>query len=61
MNTFTGYMAPTDAQLDLIRKLCEERGFPMAVAYSKTDATAVIEALLTRSYHPPEWRDDAPF
>lgn len=53
--------APTDPQLDYIRSLCEERGFPLPVVWSKQHASELIEQLRAREYHPPEWRDDVPF
>ena len=35
--------APTDPQLDYIRSLCEERGFPLPVVWSKQHASELIE------------------
>lgn len=54
-------VAPTDAQLAYIASLCEERGLPPAVVYSKADASATIGELLNRTYRPPEWDEDAKY
>jgi hypothetical protein len=54
-------VAPSDDQLDLLRSLCEERGYPPAVVYSKQHASEVIAAILDRSWTPPEWQEDVPF
>jgi hypothetical protein len=47
-------VAPTDAQLDYIRNLCEERGYPMPAVHSKQEASLLIGELLRREYRP-EW------
>ena len=52
-------IAPTDAQLAYLKKLCDERGLPPAVVYSKKHASEVIDAILDRTWRPPEWGDDA--
>ena len=49
--------APTDGQIYFIQRLCEERAYPMAVVYSKTDASILIDELRTGLYWPPEWRE----
>ena len=57
-------VAPTDAQLDYVRSLCDERGFAMPAVYSKAHASILIGELLRREYHPPEWaeyEDEVPF
>lgn len=54
-------VAPTDPQLEYIKSLCAEREYPQPVVYSKQHASELISALLDRSYHPPEWREDVPF
>jgi len=47
--------APTDAQLDTIRKMCREREEPVPdVVYSKTEASSIIDALIARRY---DWRN----
>jgi hypothetical protein len=47
--------APTDAQLDFIRSLCRNAEQPLPdVIYSKTEATAIIDALKSGRY---DWRN----
>lgn len=48
--------APTDAQLAYIRDLCERHGLtpPEAVA-SKTEASAIIDAIRAGRYGPDEY------
>jgi hypothetical protein len=54
--------APTDPQLALVARLCEERGYPQPAVYSKTDAGLLIDEIRTGMYRPPEWDDeDVPF
>jgi hypothetical protein len=60
--------APTDAQLDLIANLCEERGwFPPAVIASKQEASEIISRILSGTYeaddyiYPFGWEQDLPF
>lgn len=55
-------VAPTDAQLDYLASLCEERGYPMPAVHSKHEASLVIGEILRREYRPPEWdEEDVPF
>ena len=46
---------PSDKQLDLIRSLCDERGFPMPPVHSMTEASLIINELFRREYRPPEF------
>jgi hypothetical protein len=53
--------APTDAQLDFVRKLCAEKGYPQPAVYSKQHASLLIEEIRAGQYNPPEWAEDVPF
>jgi hypothetical protein len=44
--------APTDAQLDFVTKLCEEKGYPKPAVYSKQHAS--IELDLPRDEPDPD-------
>jgi hypothetical protein len=46
---------PSDAQLDLMKRLCEERGLPMPAPASKLEAELLITDILNRTYRPLEW------
>jgi hypothetical protein len=52
---------PTDAQLGYLAQLCRENGFPVAVVYSKQDASITIDEIRAGTYEPPEWDDAIPF
>ncbi len=56
--------APTDAQLNYIAKLCEDRQvlLPEAV-YSKTEASAIIDRLRAGTYRADDYTvdDGVPF
>lgn len=47
--------APTDSQLSYLADLCDERGLPPAVVYSKADASGAIGAILQRQYDPADY------
>jgi hypothetical protein len=54
--------APTDAQLDFIAGLCEERGwFPPAVIASKQEASEIISAILAGTYRAEDYIYDPAF
>jgi hypothetical protein len=45
--------APTDAQLDYIRVLCETRGWPApAAVHSKQEASEIISGIQAGTYEP---------
>jgi hypothetical protein len=57
--------APTDAQLDYIRVLCETRGWPApAAVHSKQEASEIIDAIQAGTYesgqHEPAGRNYVP-
>jgi len=48
---------PTDPQLETINDMCFERGIPLpAAVHSKTEASAIIDAIRTRTYDPRRFR-----
>ncbi len=53
--------APTDAQLDFVRTLCTEKGYPMPAVHSKQEASLLIDEIRSGVYRPPEWAEDVPF
>lgn len=67
MTTFT-VLAPTDAQLEYIASLCEDRGLePPQVVASKQEASEIIGLIIRRDYDPGDysypfgWQEDIPF
>ena len=57
-------VAPTDAQLAYIGKLCAERDLePPPAVYSKAEASLIIDALMQGRYDVGDWPlgPDVPF
>jgi len=56
--TFPIIVAPKDAQLGFVAKLCEEKGYPVPPVYSKMHASILITEIRSGEYRPPEWAED---